>query len=246
MKNRIIIQNTDQKFLNHIALSKLSDTCDIYQINVHNAIYEIFYKLNPKLFILDALTITKEIYQFVEEFKDTIKICIYHQNASCNKILSIDNVTHLIDYDIHNIDASKNIIRVPILLNKHLYENIHNKNQQIVCFLDNTNHIDEKLASLLYPQSKQKILMYHNKNIQHPQNMGMVSEKEKVQILRNSSHYLCINGLYLYDAVAAGCHVHTISDIQNNQNIFDIKTERYTIDSLKNAQEYSDFIRGYL
>lgn len=250
MKQNIIIQNTDQKFLNHIALSKLSEEYNIYQINLHNTIYEVFYRLNPVLVLLDAAAISRDIYQFINEFKNTNNICIYHDTNMYDKILSIDNIKHFIDDEYIESKYSNNeyVLRIPPLVNKSLYEksNEATKTTQVVCFLDKIKFIDAKLMSVLYPQSKQKILLYHNKSIQHPQNMGMLSEKEKVDILKKSSHYLCVNNTYLYDAIAAGCLVYNITDIDDNQNIINTTISSYDIKDIADVQDYSDFIKRYI
>jgi hypothetical protein len=207
---RLLVQQDNSKFLNNIAITKLNNT-DMISSPVSNNIYSLYYTYKFEAVIFSAEQVTDEIKQFIAEFFDNIQIFIYHQYKQPNPtfLKEFKSLKHL----CHK--PQKYCITIPLLLNNQIFNrdsSKYNKTESIIGFLDNLTEIPANLQKILYPHSKQQIKLYNNSNINHPQNLGMLTEGEKADILYASKYYLGLEDNYALEASIAGCDIFMLSD----------------------------------
>ena len=242
---KVLVQKTDNKFVNNISHV---NNVDLNVVDISNRLYEIFYFFKPDAAIFMASKInTTETNQFIEEFQNTIKCFIYHDEENLNKRLlkSYNNTYHLIE-DKKNKKIKENpeykIIKVPKLLNKDIYNknNSENKNEDIVCFLDNVDRLPENIAKILYPSSLLKIKLFNNTSIKHHQNLGILTELDRAEVLKKSQYFLSIEDHYRNEALACGCAIVSPEDLINNN-----LTKSYDFNE-SHIETYTNFIEKIL
>jgi hypothetical protein len=102
--------------------------------------------------------------------------------------------------------------------------------------MDKIDHVPEDLEKYLYPQANLPIKLFNNKDIIHPQNLGLLSEKDKALLLERSKYYLAITDDYVAEAWSCGCEVLTVDDLDT------LKPSTY---KHSNAfQPYTNFLKG--
>lgn len=208
---KIYLPNLDNKFFNNLRLFR-DDNIQIYSGSTTN-IYRTHANIIANIYIFDSSFITNEILQFILEHTDYgTKFFVYHDKNKLNKdcIRYLKQVKHLIS-DV-NSDNSKNdnIITVPkFLINDKIYKQKYlQKINRKIYFLDSDESIPEAISSRLYPNSKENILMFNNAKISHYQNLGIVSEYDKAELLNSSEYFICNkNEDYVAEAFVCGCKI---------------------------------------
>lgn len=215
---KIYSQKLNDRFYQNLILSSNNhwniipgDNIDIYKIHTINK-YDIY--------IFDSLLIMNDIAQFISEYGDMgSKIYIYHHPSRVNKdcIRYIKKAKHLVDYDTYaQFKQYTNVIQLPkYLINTSVFKDLEiSKKNQTIYFLDYDHEIPEYLQDKLYPSSKEKILLFNNTQLKHPQNLGTLSEIAKNSIL-NESMYFINNRFneYLAEAIVCGCKVVNIDTV---------------------------------
>jgi len=198
---KIFIQYTDNKFVN--SCINIGDDIITASGPVDNSLYKIHYMYNFDIYIFNAGLFTNEIYQFIEEYKNTHKIIIYHDHQINHQLLGLTNIINI--SNIHN----DNCIKIPYLLNKHIFyrTSTNNKRQNdTICFLDNYTNLPIELEKFVYPNSDMKLKVF-SKQIRHQQNFGYLTEQDKAMLLNESKDYLDIDGLYTIEAKVCGSNV---------------------------------------
>jgi len=178
--------------------------------------------------------IDNEIQQFIAEFFQTIKIFIYHDRKP--NLDLINSYKSAAKHIVNNDKIISNTIQLPRLINDQLFLNKElAKNDDIVCFLEYRNEIPPTLNDLLYPKAKHHIKLFNSPYIKHVQNLGLISESEKADILQLSKYYLPVDDSdeYIAEAVACGC------SILNNLNL---QIKDMDIDLLSH-QTYASFVK---
>ena len=217
MKN-ILIQSCNNKFVNNLKTLK-SDDFSILCEPINGNLYKIFYgwKFTHAIFMESLLS--PEILQFTSEFFQDIKIFIYHDKQVNLQIIEDYHIAakQLVESSDKKIN---NAILLPKLYNDQLFNNKNLiKNNDIVCFMDNFNSIPENLAKYLLPNSNNlPIKLFNNININHPQNLGLLSELDKSMILNMSKNYLSLDGEYVQEAKKCGCSVWRIDALGDLAN----------------------------
>jgi hypothetical protein len=220
-KPKIFIAQRNNRFINGLT-GYQSPVADIVHTNVNKNIYNIYYSLHFNYCIINLSNIDNELVQFISEYSSSIKIFIYFDiqgYSDTNIIESLKNsVYYLIPASTYNTYAQyDHTVMVPDhLINSELFHrnNTIEKTQDSICFfLDQCESIPESLMAKLYPATKQRITLYNNNNIKHPQNLGVVSEMDKAYILNKSEYFINHNNYYIFEAINCGCKIIDINDI---------------------------------
>lgn len=239
---KIYLPNLNNKFINNLKLIN-NNTFQFYTSD-NKDIYRIHSKITPNIYIFDSANISNDIFEFISEYGDMeAKIYIHHQRHTYNKdaIRYIKKAKHLIDHTIYsNYKNYHNAIEIPInLINSHIYTTANNtqyKQNIKAYFLDNDSSIPSSLVDKLYPNTKEKILMFNNSNIKHTQNLGLLLEIEKPLILNSVKYFIANSFLdYVTEAVSCGC---CILDISNFEDITELCISR-----IGNTIQYIDFLK---
>ena len=217
------------KFMNNIVLNDIRDM-QIVSGNYRGKLYGIHQQQKINSYIFDAEFLDKELFQFILQYNNHVKIFLYHRILNKELIEKVP-CYHLLheEYDIGSC------IKIPSLVNSHIFYNHQNNNRSskdFVCFLDSIDGYNE-LNSLLYPNSNFAIKIYGSQK-SHQQNLGTVSEKDKAELLNSHKNYLDLDGLYTNEAVACGCDIYTLESIKNN-TIINIKNDT-------NYESYESFL----
>ena len=190
---KILVQQSNCKFISN--LDMLSDQHEILFTNIDHNIYQIEQKIKPDIYILSANKMSYEEIHFCQNNTDK-KIFIYQNNDS--NTYQAENITIINDTEVrfnYNPKRFRNML---------LQED---RDIDYCYFLDECSSISESLQSMLYPNSTKRLFMFNNGNIQHPQNMGLISENEKAEILNRTKKYICDNLFYAIEAKLCGCEV---------------------------------------
>lgn len=147
---------------------------------------------------------TNEIYQYIVEFNSSKKIVLYHD--SINKDI-IDNLgTYCIN--IGQRSDTSSIIEIPSLINKHIFFNMNKqRNKYIPCFIDKESDINNDLFSVLYPNKKFNIRLFGPSSVKHQQNVGLLSEQDRAEVLNEAESCLLLDDSYLLEAVSCGTKI---------------------------------------
>jgi hypothetical protein len=236
---KILIQKTDNKFVNNLNHTKSNHELIVTELD--SVLYQTFYKLKPNVVIFMASKCeNKEVNQFILEFQDKIKCYIYYDNNSHIKphIKTYKNAYHLTEDKKAKENPDYKIIKLPKLINDSLFNDsdIGDKNEDIVCFIDNITNIDEELKLILYPHTNLKIKLFNNPKIKHHQNLGTINEQQKAKLLKKSKYFLAIDDSYINEAVSCGCEILSIKDTKNLK-----PSKQYNV-NIKNLETYSNFI----
>jgi len=233
---KIFIESINNKLFTNLRIIK--DNIQIFNGNLGNNIYQIFYKTKFDSIII-ASVINESIVQFAEEFKDK-KVYIYDQNRSLDQNI-IDN-NKSIDFILpSNNKTNKQGNRLNIntnMINDQLLQNTDGSKQNYIsCFLDSVQILPQELNSELYPNSHKKIKMFNNVKIQHPQNLGIITERERLKILSESEYYLNLDDQYVIEAAINGCKILSLESLSK------LKPMDYDIPEY---ETYQNFIKEYI
>jgi len=229
------IQKANNKFNNNLRYLKL-DNINIIEFDPNNTLYRSHYtKKYTHIMFIESL-LTNEIKQFISEFFQSVKIFIYHDKTP--NIDIIQDYRRVVKHIVNKGYVVDGASTLPDLINDQLFVGKNNtKNEDMVCFLEYRTEISNELNEILYPKTKERIKLFNSPYIKHVQNLGLISELEKADILKSSKYYLPMdNDEYLVEAVACGCI------ILNTHNLQPIDTD---IDLLS-YQTYSSFIKELL
>lgn len=232
---KIFISIKNNKFIKNIILSQVPGL-EILSGNHRQQLYKIHqhHRINAYIFSLDDLD--SETLQFIEDYHNQIKIFIYHNVLDKQIIESLSGCYHL-SKDRYN---TSNFIQIPQLINIHIFGNqkLVNRDKRIVSFIDNLDNVSSELSELLYPNNKQLNIKMYGGTFLHMQNLGLVSEKDKADILNSNTGFLSLDTNYILEALLCGCDIYTIDSIKQNQPIND----RLSLD----YQTYSEFLTNIL
>ena len=218
--NTLLVEHKSNKLVNNILHSNFVNIKVISAI-INNNLYELYYQYKFNFLLLMSSSLNSEIFQFINEFSNSseLKIILYHDKVNIDLLDMVsDNLIHLIDikhkYSLNR--KQKNIRYMPLLVNKELFNTNNSLKQRfssIVCFIDELESIPEDLVKYLYPNNKLPIRLFNNSNIQHPQNLGLLSELDKAVLLKQTEFYLAINDYYAPEALLSGCQVLDIKEL---------------------------------
>jgi hypothetical protein len=232
---KLVVQYANNKFINNIHLSD-TNYCEKWVLNTKNNLYKLYYSLKFNYLILVSSSLETEESQFINEFCNDIKIYIYNDNNDDSLLQKYPNIEGILQHHKPNIKESK-IITIPILVNDKIFYNKKiEKNNNIVCFLENISEIPKELMEYLYPNSHLPIKLFNNKKVHHPQNLGLLTEQDKADLLQQSLYYLAIDNEYIPEAWACNCRVLEIKELKT----LEPKQYKYS----KTFQSYVNFLKG--
>ena len=234
--NKLLIQNLNDKFINNLSLSQ-TDFCDIITTDARNSLYQLYYQHKfTHIVFVDSL-LNHESCQFIDEFGSDVIVYIYKHSETDN-YRKTKKIAGLLSYTKDN-DGYKTI-KIPTLVNHELYNTNQsiNKIHQVISFLDQANKIPEDLHNYLYPQNNLPIKLFNSSDIIHPQNLGLLSEKEKALLLQESKYYLAITEDYVAEAWACDCEVLTVGELDS--------CEQSLYKKSKTFQSYTNFLKGLI
>jgi hypothetical protein len=216
---KLFVSYQNAKFIKNIISTSINGL-DILSSPYKGLLYKIHQQNHIGAYIFDSRDVDKEVLQFINDYKNKIKFFIYHENQP--NVQLIENLS-ICKHLIHNgmQDNDERVIKIPILVNTQLFTKNNKQtkyNDSIICFLDNYTQVPENLLSLLYPNTTLKIKMYGGQ-FKHPQNLGMVSEQDKADLLNKHQSYLSIDKLYDQEALLCDCDIYTVNSILDNQTI---------------------------
>lgn len=241
MNDIILVDVKNNKFITNLLESDL-DYLVAGEVISKN-IYDLYYKFQFKYLIFNFTSLDNEILQFISEFYGSVKFFVFMDKEIAhneqNLLDSIKKQVHILnpEYYTNKSVVDKDTILVPnnLVNSKTYYRNTKNENNKNIClFLDNIEELPPNVTEKLYPNSKLRIRMYNNAKINHYQNLGMVTEKDRAQILNNSEYFLNHNGFYSVEAAICGCKIIDI----NNLNF-----ETFTTIDTENTITYNQFMK---
>lgn len=227
---KIFVQNTDNKFINNLTNTKI-DNYTIAHGNSSNILYKIQSQHNFDIYFFPVSMLTREIIQFVIEFRHKIKIFLYHDIKGNQEIM--DQYGSLFFHVVENDNYTfSNMAIIPKnLVNTDLYQRYSDltKDESIIFFLDGLGFIPPSIEKLLYPNSSLKIKLFNNELLVHPQNLGRLQEIDKVYVLNKATYFISNDGYYEFEAATCGCKIIDINNVDINQaKIIDPKITTYT------------------
>jgi len=236
---KLLVEYIDDKFINNIALS-LTPFCDKLVTNLQSQLYKLYYEYNCSDIIFIDIFLSDEKYQFIEEFGKKINIYIYitDKDSFINKDIKSEYIAALICKEKFN--TNHKLITLPVMVNNAIFNknNTSNKNNDIICFIENIQSLPQELSKFLYPSTTLPIKMFNNNNIIHPQNLGLLSEIDKAKLLQQSKYYLAITEDYIPEAWSCKCCVLSTDDLDS------LKPTKFKYSS--SFQSYSNFLKGLL
>lgn len=224
------IKGLKSRLVENIKLSNVK----FYEENSNIDIYK--YAINNiSNYIISIDRLDKHSLMFIEENKQRYKIFIdatsdeFHLNHSD----SIDGVSYLVNSDI-NVD---NCINVSKFVNYSLFNKngaYSNRKDILAVFLNNTTEVPYNLIKhILKNNLEYRIRFFDNTNIKHPCNVGLVSEKDKANILKTYKYFLSLNNNYTYEAYLCGIQLINIKNFKQ----IDVDLD---LDELSDIQKFID------
>ena len=231
---KVFIQRHDDKFINNLTLSLGSMGINTYCSDINQDLYRIYHYYPFDIAIFLASKFNNEIAQFISEFYSSknIKFLIYHDQHNEEIISSFGSAA----INLVHMTSSNNSIVIPELINQFLFYNLKmpRKKNRYAVFLDGIKEIPNRLNDKLYPNTKLQINLFNSSYIQNPQNLGLISEIEKAQILNTYEFFIDINNNYTNEAKACGAKVLEVDSLKEKT-----KSEKKN----KSTQTYEEFIR---
>jgi len=221
---KILVQKFEDKFIRNLLSTKL-DGKEFISVSINNNLYENHYAHNFSGYVFIRSLFTPEIEQFIWEFANSLNIIVYHDSEpDLQFIETYGKITKNIIQN--NYDDIANTIKIPSgLINDQIFyadDNIE-KIDEAICFLDNTTVLPGQLIKKLFPNKAiKKIKLFNNPRIPHYQNLGLLTEKEKGELLRQYKFYIDINEQYKLEAAISGCSVIGLDDLDSFSNTFPI------------------------
>lgn len=236
---RILIQKHNDRFINNVYDTLIRDGHQVAQSEINRDIYKIYHHYPFELAVLISSKFTHDIAQFVSEFyngKNKIKFIIYHDFL--NEQIINDYGSTAIHLSNTN-EKIKNVTNIPKLLNNNIFKNLNmsRKKETYSIFLEYTKVLPTNLEHVLYPATNKQIRLFNSPYIEHHQNIGLISEVEKAEILNSCEFFINTNNGYTDEAIACGAKVVEI----DNKG----KVKKY-MDKDRNIISYEKFIGSIL
>lgn len=232
---KIFVEKNNDKFINNLILSLNWMGIETYSSEIDQDLYKIYhyYPFNVGVFV--ASKFNHETAQFIAEFysRPNTKMIVYHD------IYRTDIESDFSKAAIHiRNDKEYDKVKIPELVNHFLFRNVglERKKNSYAVFLDNSKELPEDLGELLYPNTKLHINMFNSSEIQHHQNLGLISEIDKANILNTYEFFIDIHHNYANEARLCGSKVVDVAQIKNHKKPRNPKNI--------NAETYKNFIRS--
>ena len=211
---------------------------NVISTDINNDLYKIYHTYKFSIGIFLASKFNNETAQFVSEFySKQVKSIIYHDIDNTDIMRDFNKAAHHLSYNNY-----QNVTVIPNMINNNLYKNLNlpRRKSSYAVFLDHSKSIPDSLIDVLYPNTKLHINMFNSEYVSHPQNLGKISEIDKVNILNSYEFFIDINGDYSAEAAECGAKTISVDQIKLGKKI-----------KLKNKTDpaiptYETFIRSNL
>lgn len=236
----LLVQQSPTKFIQNTIYTEIEDV-KIIGLDTRSCLYKTFYTIKPDYFLIRHDMLDPESMQFMHDFHNSVKIILYHDTLIESSVSSLpDSIYHIYKKTTNNFEQKDRFIQIPHnLVNTSLYKNKNLNNLNgIVFFLDKMPVLPEFMNSILFPNSNIPIKMFNNPQINHPQNLGLINEHKRAEILQKHKYYLTLDKNdddYITEAKICGCAVVTVQDIENYSSCSYEPSESYN--------EYSTFLK---
>lgn len=236
----ILTQPSSHKFIQNLIYGNLPDTTILDNITNTN-IYEMYFKYRPKQIFLTSSQLSDHIVKFINDIDGDIQI--YILDAEGLRVQLQNHITGKVKYIGYSLDHD---IQIPFnLINTNLFFNDTNivRSKGIVCFLDGLDSIPKQLTDSLYPATNLPIKLFNGPSLPHFQNLGLIDEKLRAELLRSHTYYLVLdsNHNYALEAQECGAIPIKIQDL-SNESYLDIKFMSSTIDKISSDSFLKDLI----
>ena len=198
---KLFIQLYNDKFIQNLLSTKNIAGLVVGSV-INKNIYKIHHQHKYTHYIFIDKFIDNEINEFITDNHDQTKIFIYHSLGLNQKI--IDHFGNKVQHLTKENDP--NSVKIPLMCNPIQLNNSISREKIISIFLDNCPEIPKEIIDHLYPNSTLPIRMYNHAGFVHPQNLGFLTEEEKIQILQKSEFSIIVNGAdYILESLVCGC-----------------------------------------
>lgn len=218
----LLIPNINNKFYRNLAIVQINNL-NIVANNelLQGNIYGLYYRIKFDYVIVPSSLLSNSIIQFAIEYASNVKVIIdIDSNLDNEFIEAYKGVFYFLTTSTNNNNNNRFLIKPQFIINEPLYEKNINKENFIACFLDGCNSIPTALTDYLCPNSLLKIKMFNGMNISHHQNIGMLNEIDKAEILKKAEYYLGLNDeSYIIEAKLSGCKILNLDTIKDMQEI---------------------------
>lgn len=206
MKNLYYCNSTNGCKSRLVENLRLCENIRVQEENNNINIYKHFL-MGIKNFIIPIDSIDNNAVNFVQDHGDECQVYIDITNSSSSpehlkglgKIVYLCNTAY--DYEQQNhIDVSE-------FVNYSLFNSYscQEKKNILAVFLNNSTKVPDSIEKKLQKNNlKFQVRLFDNKNIKHDYNVGLVSEKEKTEILNTYKYYIAINDNYINEAKICG------------------------------------------
>jgi len=199
---KLFIQEFDDKFISNLSLIEHPGIV-IVSDNISGNLYSMHYRYNFDTYVFVSSLMTNEIYQYIVEFHKSKRIILYHDRINTE----VPDTAAQFCINIGSFEGNS-VTKIPALINDHIFFNMNRqRNKYIPCFIDHAETLEEDLLSVLYPNKKFHIRLFGSSRIRHPQNLGLLSEKDRAEILNESESCLIIDDLYLPEVLSCGTKI---------------------------------------
>ena len=199
---KLFVQSYNDKFIENIC-SVINPTARIESSIINKDIYKIHHQQQYSHYIFVEPIIDHEIASFIAEYCDQTKIFVYHSNGINLKL--IDNTSSSI---MHlSTETNEKTIKIPLMSNPvQTVKTPTQRDNSICAFLDNCRVLPDDLVNHLYPKSLLPIRLYNHASLKHVQNLGFLTESEKIAILYQSEFCIIMNNKdYILESISCGC-----------------------------------------
>ena len=213
----IFVQKQDSKFVNNIILTLRHMGNNVISTDINNDLYKIYHTYQFSIGVFLGSKFNNETAQFVSEFySKQVKSIIYHDVDNTDVMSDFNKAAHHLSYNNY-----KNATIIPDMINNHLYKNLGlaRKKSSYAVFLDHCKNIPDSLIDVLYPNTKLHINMFNSEYVSHPQNLGKISEIDKVNILNSYEFFIDINQNYSAEATVCGAKVISVDQLKLGKKI---------------------------
>ena len=238
----IHLYSVDNKFNKNIFETN-NPNISVMNIPNNQSIHKYFYTKNitdnfVDTFIFNSSIINNEVYDFINNFSNTVNIWVFLDNTLSDYHSNIKYISH----NPINIDAKCKIIP-EYIVNKDLYDNINIKHKvdQIVYFIYNDDQaVLSKIQKYLYPNSKLPIKLFDSDKFQGAQNLGYLNEHSRRDLLIESKYYMHnSSNYYLTEALICGCVPVNI----DSDNDLEYQLKNNQTYKPENIIYYTDFVK---
>jgi hypothetical protein len=249
-KTKILVHVSDEysykSFLRSIYDN--DDNLEILGASLHSNLFDVCYQAKPNILILPANEYTQEFHDFINENSNKLQIVLFINGKIENKQL-IDfwynkNIlccgkSEYIDHE--SIDKS--------LIYNMLYDSsIFNctdreRNDKVAVLLSVDDQInDSVIGNMLYPLSKEKLVLFNSSTYKKNQNVGFLTPIDMCEVFNTYKSLIDIDNKYAIEANVCGIENISIDD----DDLIDNLSRKITKPYINNIEQssYSYFIKN--